>query len=120
MRPAALFHRGAGEGSRHPPPQPPCRSPAPTRPGSGAPTHPTRGGSRGGVCYAVFGKTAGFGEDLDRFTLNSATVFERSGGRTTGRGGPSLASVAVNGDGFADLIVGDQRVALASALETLP
>ena len=64
-------------------------------------------GSNSGASYVVFGKAAGFGANLDLSTLNGTNGFKLSGVAADDRSGCSVASAGdVNGDGFADLIVG--------------
>jgi len=64
-------------------------------------------GSDSGAGYVVFGKAAGFGPNLDLSTLNGANGFKLSGVAAKDLTGVSVASAGdVNGDGFADLIVG--------------
>ena len=64
-------------------------------------------GSYSGASYVVFGKAAGFGANLDLSTLNGANGFKLSGVAANDQSGLSVASAGdVNGDGFADLIVG--------------
>ena len=64
-------------------------------------------GSYSGASYVVFGKAAGFGANLDLSTLNGANGFKLSGVAADDCSGFSVASAGdVNGDGFADLIVG--------------
>ena len=64
-------------------------------------------GSYSGASYVVFGKAAGFGANLDLSTLNGANGFKLSGVAADDQSGSSVASAGdVNGDGFADLIVG--------------
>ena len=55
----------------------------------------------------MFGKAAGFGANLDLSTLDGANGFKLSGVAAYDQSGRSVASAGdVNGDGFADLIVG--------------
>ena len=64
-------------------------------------------GTNSGASYVVFGKAAGFGANLDLSTLNGANGFKLSGVAEDDKSGRSVASAGdVNGDGFADLIVG--------------
>ena len=64
-------------------------------------------GSYSGASYVVFGKAAGFAANLDLSTLNGTNGFKLSGVAAHDRSGFSVASAGdVNGDGFADLIVG--------------
>ena len=64
------------------------------------------GGSRHGGGFVVFGKASGFAANLDLSTLNGSNGFALPG-PAGGAAGTSVASAGdVNGDGFADLIVG--------------
>ncbi len=66
---------------------------------------PWAGGTGGS--YVVFGKAAGFGASFALSTLNGSNGFKLSGVAASDGGGISVASAGdVNGDGFADLIVG--------------
>ena len=71
-----------------------------------------RGASPGGRSYAgssyvVFGKASGFAASLDLSTLNGTNGFRLDGGAASDRAGVAVSSAGdVNGDGFADLIVG--------------
>jgi VCBS repeat-containing protein len=60
-----------------------------------------------GASYVVFGKAGGFASTLDLSTLDGKTGFRLDGVATYDESGDSVASAGdVNGDGFADLIVG--------------
>src|SRR6185436_17012539 len=64
-------------------------------------------GDRWGASYVVFGKASGFAANFDLSSLNGANGFKLSGATAFDRSGRSVASAGdVNGDGFADLIVG--------------
>ena len=64
-------------------------------------------GSDSGASYVVFGKAAGFAANLDLSSLDGSNGFKLSGVAAGDRSGCSVASAGdVNGDGFADLIVG--------------
>jgi hypothetical protein len=64
-------------------------------------------GSQSGASYVVFGKAGGFSSNLDLSSLDGTTGFKLSGAGAYDRSGRSVASAGdVNGDGFADLIVG--------------
>src|SRR3954462_13900482 len=64
-------------------------------------------GGNSGASYVVFGKASGFAANIDLSTLNGTTGFKLSGAAADDRSGYSVASAGdVNGDGFADLIVG--------------
>ena len=55
----------------------------------------------------MFGKASGFAANLDLSTLDGSNGFKLSGVAADDRSGRSVASAGdVNGDGFADLIVG--------------
>ena len=60
-----------------------------------------------GVSYVVFGKAGGFAPNLDLSSLDGTSGFKLSGTAAAELTGFSVASAGdVNGDGFADLIVG--------------
>jgi Ca2+-binding RTX toxin-like protein len=64
-------------------------------------------GSFSGASYVVFGKAAGFGATLELSGLDGTNGFQISGEAASDFSGRSAASAGdVNGDGFADLIVG--------------
>ncbi len=64
-------------------------------------------GASSGAAYVVFGKASGFTGNLDLSTLNGTTGFKLSGSAVADVAGISVASAGdVNGDGYADLIVG--------------
>ena len=64
-------------------------------------------GGASGATYVVFGKGSGFGATLNLSTLNGANGFELSGTTAGGNSGVSVSSAGdVNGDGYADVIVG--------------
>ena len=64
-------------------------------------------GNNFGASYVVFGQASGFAANIDVSSLNGATGFRLSGVADNGQIGASVASAGdVNGDGFADLIVG--------------
>ena len=68
---------------------------------------PTRNGSVSGASYVVFGKASGFAANIDLSSLNGTTGFKLGGAAANDESGYSVASAGdVNGDGFADLIVG--------------
>src|SRR5204863_247961 len=57
--------------------------------------------------YVVFGKAAGFAANLDLSTLNGVTGFKIRGEAAGDSSGSSVSGAGdVNGDGFADLIIG--------------
>ncbi|WP_342449561.1 VCBS domain-containing protein [Falsiroseomonas frigidaquae] len=73
----------------------------------------TGGAPRAGTAYVVFGTASGFGAEvdgrqvIDLATLDAAQGFVIQGAAAGHRAGNSVSSVGdVNGDGFADLIVG--------------
>jgi Ca2+-binding RTX toxin-like protein len=64
-------------------------------------------GNDTGASYLVFGKAAGFAANIDLSSLDGTTGFKLSGVADYAQSGFSVASAGdVNGDGFADLIVG--------------
>jgi hypothetical protein len=71
----------------------------------GAP-YPSPYGTSSEASYVVFGKASGFGANLDLSSLDGSNGF-RLTGATDDRSGGSVASAGdVNGDGFADVIIG--------------
>ena len=65
------------------------------------------GNSAAGAAYVVFGKAGGFGATLNLSALNGTTGFQISGEAGGDLAGWSVSSAGdVNGDGFADIIVG--------------
>ncbi len=64
-------------------------------------------GTASGASYVVFGKAGGFAANLDLSGLDGTSGFKLSGVAFFDRSGNSVASAGdVNGDGFADIIVG--------------
>jgi Ca2+-binding RTX toxin-like protein len=64
-------------------------------------------GGSSGASYVVFGKASGFSPNLDLSSLDASDGFRLGGAAAGDRSGTSVASAGdVNGDGFADLIVG--------------
>jgi FG-GAP repeat len=64
-------------------------------------------GSYSGATYIVFGKASGFAANLDLSSLNGTNGFQINGEAVSDRSGYSVASAGdVNGDGFADVIIG--------------
>ena len=60
-----------------------------------------------GTSYVVFGQASGFAANIDLSSLDGTTGFKLSGAAAGDHSGFSVASAGdVNGDGFADLIVG--------------
>jgi Ca2+-binding RTX toxin-like protein len=72
----------------------------------GAPRNDSGGGNAGGA-YVIFGKSGGFGTLLDLTALAAAQGFKIQGDLTLDNAGWSVSSAGdVNGDGYADIIVG--------------
>ena len=70
---------------------------------SGADPH----GNSSGASYVVFGKASGFTANVDLSSLNGSNGFKLSGAAADDYSGFPVASAGdVNGDGFADLIIG--------------
>jgi len=64
-------------------------------------------GIRSGASYVVFGKESGFAAEFDLSSLDGGNGFKLSGVAERDYSGRSVASPGdINGDGFADLIVG--------------
>jgi Ca2+-binding RTX toxin-like protein len=64
-------------------------------------------GASSGASYVVFGKSAGFAANLELSTLDGSNGFRLEGGDAFDQSGRAVAAAGdVNGDGFADLIVG--------------
>ena len=64
-------------------------------------------GSSSGAAYVVFGKAGGFASTSDLASLNGSNGFSLSGAAADDFAGYSVAAAGdVNGDGFADVIVG--------------
>ena len=67
-------------------------------------------GTTTGAAYVMFGATGGFGSTLNLSSLNGSNGFRLDGVSASDEAGVSVASAGdVNGDGFADLIIGAQR-----------
>ncbi|MCP5089911.1 MAG: hypothetical protein GY949_03205, partial [Gammaproteobacteria bacterium] len=67
-------------------------------------------GAYSGASYVVFGKASGFTADLELSSLTGSNGFQINGEAASDYGGRSVSSAGdVNGDGFADLIVGAFR-----------
>ena len=67
-------------------------------------------GSASGASYVVFGKASGFAATLGLGTLDGTTGLRLDGAAADDLSGLSVASAGdVNGDGYADLIVGARR-----------
>ena len=80
----------------------------------------TGGGTYSGASFVVFGRPGGFAPSLDLSALDGTNGFKISGESNTDRSGLSVASAGdVNGDGFADVIIGaihrDQYVVFGKA-----
>ena len=64
-------------------------------------------GTNSGAAYVVFGKTGGFGTNLNLSTLNGTTGFRISGEEKGDFAGLSVSAAGdVNNDGYDDLLVG--------------
>ena len=64
-------------------------------------------GTSSGASYVVFGKAGGFASNIDLLSLDGSNGFRLSGVAADDNSGHSVASAGdINGDGFADLIVG--------------
>jgi Ca2+-binding RTX toxin-like protein len=73
----------------------------------GAPEADPNGMMFAGSSYVVFGKVSGFTSALDLATLNGANGFRLDGAAAFDKSGFSVSAAGdINGDGFADLIVG--------------
>ena len=71
----------------------------------GAPANPSSASHPEGAAYLVFGKAAGFGDNLNLADLNGTNGFKVSG-ETGGMLGASVSAAGdVNGDGYADLLL---------------
>ncbi|MCW5736629.1 MAG: FG-GAP repeat protein [Enhydrobacter sp.] len=78
----------------------------------GAPNAANQNGDRSGASYVVFGNASGFPASIDLSTLNGSNGFKLSGVAARDYSGSSVASAGdVNGDGFADVIVGARYAA---------
>jgi Ca2+-binding RTX toxin-like protein len=67
-------------------------------------------GAGAGSSYVVFGKATGFSATLDLSSLNGSNGFRLDGVAAGDNSGRSVASAGdVNGDGFADVIIGAYR-----------
>jgi FG-GAP repeat len=65
------------------------------------------GSTDSGASYVVFGKASGFAANIDLSSLDGTAGFRLSGVGQIDFSGYSVASAGdVNGDGFADLIIG--------------
>ena len=65
------------------------------------------GGSNPGAAYVVFGRASGFGASVALSTLDGTNGFKLSGVANLDKAGGSVSAAGdVNGDGFADLLIG--------------
>src|SRR5262249_11263372 len=65
------------------------------------------GNEDSGAGYVVFGKASGFDANIELSSLNGTTGFKITGEAAYDNAGYSVSSAGdVNGDGFADLIIG--------------
>ncbi|HMG45938.1 MAG TPA: Ig-like domain-containing protein [Allosphingosinicella sp.] len=65
------------------------------------------GGGTSGAAYVIFGKASGFGSLIDLTGLSAADGFKIQGDQSRDHAGISVSSAGdINGDGFADLIIG--------------
>src|SRR5260221_620557 len=63
-------------------------------------------GAVSGAAYVVFGKASGFNPNLELFSLNGSNGFQINGEAPGNYTGPTVSAADVNGDGFADLLIG--------------
>jgi hypothetical protein len=78
-------------------------------------------GSASGASYVIFGKASGFAANFNLSALDGSNGFRLAGAAADDRSGCSVASAGdVNGDGFADLIVGADHAELATSQATGP
>src|SRR6266513_4744730 len=64
-------------------------------------------GDSSGAAYVVFGKSGGFNPNLNLSSLDGANGFKISGVAASDRAGSAVSGAGdVNGDGFADLLIG--------------
>ena len=83
----------------------------------GAPAGPGRNTVFGGASYVVFGASGGFAPSLNLSALNGVNGFRLEGAGSFGQAGISVASAGdVNGDGFADVILGSPLSDLSSVV----
>lgn len=72
-------------------------------------------GTFSGASYLVFGRASGFGSSLDLSALDGSNGFQINGEPGGDQSGSSVAGAGdVNGDGFADLIIGASGATFAS------
>ena len=78
----------------------------------GVPSSDSSGGNSGSS-YVVFGRVSGFSATMDLSGLDGSNGFCLDGEMTFGQFGTSVSNAGdVNGDGFADLIIGDPTAGL--------
>jgi len=78
-------------------------------------------GINSGAAYVVFGKTGGFGTNLNLSTLNGADGFRISGEERLDAAGCSVSAAGdVNGDGYDDLLVGAYYVSTSTWCSARP
>ena len=76
----------------------------------GAPQASPNGVSYSGASYVVFGKSASFGSNLELSSLNGSNGFQINGVAALDTSGLTVSSAGdINGDGFADVIIGAYR-----------
>jgi len=68
-------------------------------------------GSLSGASYVVFGKASGFAANIDLSSLNGTNGFKITGEAAGDYSGTVSSAGDVNGDGFADLLIGAQHAA---------
>ncbi len=79
----------------------------------GAPLADPGGHANAGKTYVVFGTGAGFATSIDLNSLNGTSGFQLNGIDAGDRSGIVVASAGdINGDGYADLIIGADHAAL--------
>lgn len=72
-----------------------------------------------GTSYVVFGKAAGFSASINLGTLNSSQGFSLDGVAGNDAAGSSVSAAGdINGDGFADLVIGAGNVQLDSSSDS--
>jgi hypothetical protein len=69
-----------------------------------------------GETYVVFGKAGKFGADFDLASLDGTNGFRLSNNHLKWYSGASVAAGDVNGDGFADVIIGAPNAAAGGAI----
>ena len=87
----------------------------------GAPSFSGSGPSAPGESYVVFGQASGFGSIVGLSSLDGSNGFSLAGFDKDGRAGISVSGAGdVNGDGFADLIVGASNAQGGTGPSQLP